>query len=97
MMRTATTIILLVGMTVMLLSCGLADGGQKAPDSEGGATSVAPGTPPSMVTPLSASPDAPTRRLEKEQVSEDSEASASSQETIDGVICGTAGRVDDRL
>ena len=52
MMRTAT-IILLVGMTVMLLSCGLTDGGQKAADSEGGATSVTTGTPPGMVTPLS--------------------------------------------
>ena len=94
-MRTAP-IALLVGMTVMLLSCGLTDGGQKAADSEGGATSVAPGTPPSMVTPLSASPDAPSS-LEKEQVSEDSEASASSQETMSGVISGTAGRVDDCL
>ena len=82
MMRTAT-IILLVGMTTMLLSCGLADGGQKAADSEGGATSVTPGTPPGMVTPLSTSPDAPSS-LEKEQVSEDSEAGASSQGTVTG-------------
>ena len=81
-MRTAT-IILLVGMTVMLLSCGLADGGQKAADSEGGATSVTPGTPPGMVTPLSTSHDGPTS-AEREQVSEDSEAGASSQATVMG-------------
>ena len=70
MMRTAT-LALSLAMAVTLLGC------------EGGATSVAPGTPPGMVTPLSASPDAPSS-LEKEQVSEDSEAGASSQETIVG-------------
>ena len=69
-MRTAT-LALSLAMAVTLLGC------------EGGATSVAPGTPPGMVTPLSASPDAPSS-LEEEQVSEDSEASASSQETLVG-------------
>ena len=67
----------------MLLSCGLADGGQKAADSEGGATSVTPGTPPGMVTPLSTSHDGPTS-AEREQVSEDSEAGASSQASVMG-------------
>ena len=84
-MRTAT-IVLLVGMTVMLLSCGLLrDGEQVSEDSEAGASSQAT-VMGSSVAPSVGSTiayDGPTS-LEEEQVSEDSEASASSQETLVG-------------
>ena len=84
-MRTAT-IVLLVGMTVMLLSCGLLrDGEQVSEDSEAGASTQAT-VMGSSVAPSVGSTiayDGPTS-LEEEQVSEDSEASASSQETLVG-------------
>ena len=84
-MRPANAI-LLVGMTVMLLSCGLLrDGEQASDDSEPGASSQEMVTGSSVAPPVGSAiaHDGPTP-LDKEQVSEDSEAGASSQETVMG-------------